>query len=420
MTAPQMTEKGILNLNDTILKQYAELIAVMGVNVQPGQDVLIEAQLDQPAFVELVTEACYRAGARSVRVDWRHQPLERLHAQFQAPEVLAEVRDWEKARLQNLVDTLPCRIYLLSEDPDGLSGVDTEKLAAAAQSRRRAAKPYRDQMENRYQWCIAAVPGAAWARKLFPGLDADAAQKRLWDAILSASRAMERPIPAWQAHNRDLKDRCRYLNQLGIRSLHYTASNGTDLTVGMMAEGRFRGGADTSLNGVTFNPNIPSEEVFISPRRGEAEGVVHSSMPLSYQGQLIENFTLRFAHGRVEELHAEKNEALLQKLVSMDEGAAFLGECALVPYDSPIRSAGLLFYNTLFDENAACHLALGAGFCDTVDGFENRSLEECRSLGVNDSIIHEDFMIGTADLDIDAETFDGRTVPIFRSGNWAF
>lgn len=403
-----------------MLNAYAALIASRGVNVRPGQDVIIEAELDQPAFVEAVAEACYKLGARTVRVDWQHQPLQRLHALYRSAEALGEVRPWEEARLADMAETLPCRIYLLSEDPDGLKGVDAAKVAAAAQHKRRVAKPYRDKMENRYQWCIAAVPGAAWAKKLFPDLDETAAVEKLWDAILTASRATDDPQAAWDAHNKDLAARCDYLNSLSIRSLHYTASNGTDLRVGMMQEGRFHGGADKTLSGVVFNPNIPSEEVYISPKRGEAEGVVCSSMPLSYQGQLIDRFTLRFEKGRVVEARAEENEALLQEMVAMDEGASYLGECALVPYTSPIRQTGILFYNTLFDENAACHLALGAGFCDTVANFENRTLEECRALGVNDSILHEDFMIGTADLSIDAETFEGRTVPIFRNGVWAF
>lgn len=402
----------------SILKNYADLIAA-GVNVQPGQDVRIEAQLDQPAFVELVAEACYRRGARVVQVDWHHQPLERLHAQYRTLEALSEVRPWEEARLKDMAETLPCRIYLLSEDPDGLKGLDTAKITAAAQHKRKVAKPYRDQMENRYQWCIAGVPGAAWAKKLFPDAAPKDAQEKLWKAILTASRAMEDPVAAWEAHNRDLKARCDHLNRLGIRALHYRAGNGTDLTVGMMAEGRFCGGSEDTLQGVTFQPNIPTEEVFITPKRGEAEGIVYSSMPLSYQGQLIDGFSIRFAGGKAVEVHAAKNEALLKELISMDEGAAYLGECALVPYDSPIRRAGLLFYNTLFDENAACHLALGAGYPDTVEDFAHKTLEECRKLGVNDSILHEDFMIGTDDLDIDAVT-DGGTVPIFRQGNWAF
>ncbi len=406
-------------MEERILKSYAHLIAKAGVNVQAGQDVWIEAELDQPRFVELLAEACYEAGARTVRVDWTHQPLARLHTKYRTSEALGEVRAWEEEKLRDFADNLPCRVYLLSEDPDGLRGIDTAKFTAAQQRKRRVAKPYRDRAENRYQWCIAAVPGAAWARKLF-GERPDA-QEKLWAAILSASRAADGdPLAAWAAHNRALKSRCARLNALGIRALRYHAANGTDLRVGMMPEGRFRGGADTSLYGVTFNPNIPSEEVFISPKRGEAEGAVYSSMPLSCQGQLIEDFSLRFEAGRVVEVHAKKNEALLRQLTELDEGASYLGECALVPYDSPIRNAGLLFYNTLFDENAACHLALGAGFCDTVDGFERRTLDECHALGVNDSILHEDFMIGTADLDIDAETASGETVPIFRHGDWAF
>lgn len=406
-------------MDRTILKNYAALIARMGVNVQPGQDVVIESELDQPDFVTMLAEACYDAGARRVSVDWTHQPLSKLAAQRQAPDVLGATEEWEKARLEHFAQTLPCRIYLLSDDPDGMSGVDPEKLGAAAQARRRAAKPYRDRMENHISWCIAAVPGRAWAEKLFPGR-ADA-EEALWRAILSASRALDGdPEAAWRAHNADLRARCDHLNALGIRSLRYRAANGTDLTVGMMREGRFHGGSDATREGVVFNANIPSEEVYVSPKRGEAEGVVYSSKPLSYQGQLIEDFSVRFEGGRAVEVRAAKNEALLRSLAAMDEGAAYLGECALVPYDSPIRAQELLYYNTLFDENAACHLALGMGFAETVDGFENRTLDECRALGVNDSIIHEDFMIGTRDLEIDADTFDGRVVPIFRGGNWAF
>lgn len=408
-------------MNETILQNYAKLIAVSGANVQRGQEVVLYAQLDQPAFVAMVAEACYQAGARAVRVEWSHQAIERLDAQYRTPEALGEVREWEKARLQDMADTLPCRIYLESEDPDGLAGLDADKIAAAHQNKRRVAKPYRDRMEGRHQWCIAAVPGAAWARKLFPDAAPAEAEERLWEAILSASRALDGdPIANWEAHNRDLKARCDHLNSLGIAALRYTAGNGTDLRVGMMPRGRFRGGADVNRMGVRYNPNIPSEEVFISPMRGEAEGIVHSTMPLSYQSQLIEDFSIRFEKGRAVEVHAAKNEALLKKMIAMDENAAYLGECALVSYDSPIRSAGLLFYSTLFDENAACHLALGAGYCDTLDRYEELTLEECHQLGINDSILHCDFMIGSADLAIDAETFGGKTVPIFRNGNWAF
>ena len=302
----------------------------------------------------------------------------------------------------------------------GYVNANWKELTQAQQARKKVMKPYRDQMECKYQWCIAAVPGKAWAKKVFPHLSPAQAVEKLWEAILSCSRVTEDPMQAWKEHNEDLLNRCNYLNSLGVTELRYHASNGTDFTVGMIPEAMFRGGGETSLTGHFFNPNIPSEEVFISPMRGKAEGTVVASMPLSYQGQLIENFSLRFENGKVVEARAEKGEDLLKEMVSMDEGAAYLGECALVPYDSPIRNSGVLFYNTLFDENAACHLALGLGYIDCIDHFENYTLEECQQMGINDSLIHVDFMIGTDDLQIDALCEDGKVVPIFRNGNWAF
>ena len=407
-------------MKKTVLKKYAKLIATVGVNVQKGQEVFINADLDQPEFVYMVVEECYRAGAKKVVVDWNYQPLTKLTYRWRTNKTLATMDEYEEARWKHMADKLPCRIYLVSEDPDGLKGINQEKMAKAAQARYKIIKPYREQMENKYQWCIAAVPGAAWAKKLFPKLSKAQAIEKLWEAILSASRVNEDPIEAWKEHNADLQKRCAYLNSLGIKTLEYRSSNGTNFRVGMMELGEFKGGGDTSLQGIYFNPNIPTEECFISPKKGEAEGIVYSTKPLSYNGQLIENFSIRFEGGKAVEVHAEKNEELLKQLISMDEGAAYLGECALVPYNSPIQNSGLLFYNTLFDENAACHLALGKGFADTIQGFENRTLEECREMGLNESMVHEDFMIGAEDLDIDAHTRDGKIVPIFRSGNWAF
>lgn len=407
-------------MKKTVLRKYAELIAKVGINVQKGQEVFIAAELDQPEFVKMTVEECYRAGASRVVVDWSYQPLTKVHYRWRTNKTLAEIPNYEEARWQHYVDKIPCRIYLMSEDPDGLKGINQGKVVKAQQARYPIIKPYTDKLENKYQWCIAAVPGAAWAKKLFPKLSKHQAMEKLWEAILEASRVTDDPIAAWKAHNKDLAERCAYLNSLGIESLEYHSSNGTNFRVGMMEKGEFKGGGDTSLLGHYFNPNIPTEEVFISPKKGEAEGIVYSTKPLSYQGQLIENFSIRFENGKAVEVHAEKNEDLLQKLIDMDEGSAYLGECALVPYDSPIQNSGLLFYNTLFDENAACHLALGRGFADTIQGFENLSLDECREMGLNDSMVHEDFMIGASDLSIDAHTRDGRTVPIFRNGNWAF
>ena len=407
-------------MKKSVLRAYARLIAESGVNVQKGQEVFITAGLDQPEFVAMVVEECYRRKAKKVVVDWNYQPLTRLHVRHQSLTTMSTLDNYEEARWQHYVDTIPCRIYLESDDPDGLRGVNQEKMAKAQQKKYPIIKGYRDQIENKYQWCIAAVPGVKWAKKLFPELRASQAVEKLWEAILHTSRVNDDPIAAWDAHNKDLKSRCDYLNGLGIRELQYRASNGTDLRVGMIPEAQFCGGGETSLQGIFFNPNIPTEECFISPKRGVAEGIVYSSKPLSYQGQLIDRFWIRFREGKAAEWGAEENEALLTKLITMDEGSAYLGECALVPFNSPINETGILFYNTLFDENACCHLALGMGFADTIRDFEHKTLDECRALGVNDSMIHEDFMIGTADLAIDALCEDGRTVSLFRNGTWAF
>ena len=407
-------------MKKSVLRAYARLIAESGVNVQKGQEVFITAGLDQPEFVAMVVEECYRRKAKKVVVDWNYQPLTRLHVRHQSLTTMSTLDNYEAARWQHYVDTIPCRIYLESDDPDGLRGVNQEKMAKAQQKKYPIIKGYRDQIENKYQWCIAAVPGVKWAKKLFPELRASQAVEKLWEAILHTSRVDDDPVAAWDAHNKDLKARCDYLNGLGIRELQYRASNGTDLRVGMIPEAQFCGGGETSLQGIFFNPNIPTEECFISPKRGVAEGIVYSSKPLSYQGQLIDRFWIRFREGKAAEWGAEENEALLTKLITMDEGSAYLGECALVPFNSPINETGILFYNTLFDENACCHLALGMGFADTIRDFEHKTLDECRALGVNDSMIHEDFMIGTADLSIDALCEDGWTVPLFRNGTWAF
>ena len=407
-------------MKKSVLRAYARLIAESGVNVQKGQEVFIAAGLDQPEFVAMVVEECYRRKAKKVVVDWNYQPLTKLHVRHQSLTTMSTLDNYEEARWQHYVDTIPCRIYLESDDPDGLRGVNQEKMAKAQQKKYPIIKGYRDQIENKYQWCIAAVPGVKWAKKLFPELRASQAVEKLWEAILHTSRVDDDPVAAWDAHNKDLKARCDYLNGLGIRELQYRASNGTDLRVGMIPEAQFCGGGETSLQGIFFNPNIPTEECFISPKRGVAEGIVYSSKPLSYQGQLIDRFWIRFHEGKAAEWGAEENEALLTKLITMDEGSAYLGECALVPFNSPINETGILFYNTLFDENACCHLALGMGFADTIRDFEHKTLDECRALGVNDSMIHEDFMIGTADLSIDALCEDGRTVPLFRNGTWAF
>ena len=408
-------------MKKTILRKYARLIAEKGGNVQKGQDVEIFASLDQPEFVKMLAEECYACGARKVTVEWSYLPLTKLNYKKRSLTTLSKMEEWEVAKLKHQSETLPVRIYLDSDDPDGLKGVNQVKMSKASQARYKIIKPYREAMENKYQWCIAAVPGAEWAKKVFPGESRSRAMEKLWEAILYTSRVDEDPVAAWEAHNADLASRCDYLNNLGIQTLEITSANGTNLRVGMIEDALFMGGSEHAQgSGIEFNPNIPSEEVFISPMKGIAEGLVVASKPLSYRGELIENFSVRFEGGKAVEVHAEKNEALLQEMIAMDEGAPYLGEVALVPYNSPIRNSEILFYNTLFDENAACHLALGHGFTNTLKGYENYTTKECYEKGINDSMIHVDFMIGTEDLCVTAITRDGRRVPVFANGNWAF
>ena len=410
-------------MKKTILRKYARLIAAEGGNVQKGQHVIIYASVEQPEFAQMVVEECYRCGAAVVRVEWSYQPISKVHMRSQTLTNLSRMEDWEIAKWQYRVDKLPVMIYLNSDDPDGMKGINQEKSAKMSQAIYKIVKPFRDKMENKYQWCIAGVPGAKWAKKVFPGESRSRAMEMLWEKILMTARVTEDgdPVEAWERHNADLAARCDYLNALGLKKLEYRASNGTDFTVGMIDDALFMGGSEKALgSGIVFNPNIPTEEVFISPMKGVAEGLVVASKPLSYRGELIENFSVRFEGGKAVEVHAEKNEELLKKMISMDEGAAYLGECALVPFESPVNRAGVLFYDTLYDENAVCHFALGFGFTNTLKNYESLTLEECYAKGINDSMIHVDFMIGTEDLSIVGIKENGERVQIFENGTWAF
>ncbi len=407
-------------MKKSVLREYAKLIAKVGAGIVRGDEVIIRAELDQPEFVAMLCDECYKIGAKKVEIDWTYQALTKLHVRHRSVKVLSTVEKWEIEKLEHRATKLPCMIYLLSEDPDGLRGINREKQAKGEVARYKVIKPFRDRMENRYKWCIAAVPGKKWAKKVFPDLPVGRAVEKLWEAILYTSRADTNPTEAWREHNADLASKCKYLNSKKIRTLVYKSSNGTDLRVGLIPEAQFLGGGEYTLSGEFFNPNIPSEEVFVTPKRGEAEGIVYSTKPLSYKGELIEDFYVKFKDGKAVEVGAKKNEELLKKLISMDEGAAYLGECALVPYDSPIRNSGILFYNTLFVENAACHLAFGEGFTNCIVDYDKYTLDELRKLGVNDSMVHEDFMIGSKDLDIVGICEDNSEIQIFKNGNWAF
>ena len=403
------------------LKKYAELIVQVGANVQSGQDVLIYAGVEQKQLVTYVVSECYKRKARRVEVNWECDEISKIKYKKESINTLSEVSEITHAKQRYMCDKLPVMIYIESSDPDALKGVNQGKIAKIRQNQYPILKPYRDQREKKYQWVIVGASSKAWAKKVFPNLTTSKAVEALWDAIMKTSRCDEDPIKAWEKHNADLAKRTNYLNSLKLDYLHYSNKKGTDFKVWLLPNVKWEAGGERTLgSNIYYNPNIPTEECFTSPAKGKAEGIVYSTKPLSYQGELIENFSIRFEHGKAVEVHAEKGEELLKHMISMDETAGYLGEVALVPYDSPINQTGILFLNTLYDENAACHLALGMGFTNLIEGYENYSQEELYKMGINDSCIHVDFMIGSEDLDIKGYTKDGQEIQIFKNGTWAF
>lgn len=406
-------------MNIERLREYASLLAAKGVNVEKGDEVWINCQLSQPEFVRLVVEECYKLGAKNVRVRFRDNKISRLHYQYQSVGELGKVPEYTVAEYRYMKKHLPSMLHIVSDDPDALKGISQAKIIKSTIKIGKKLKPYRDAMDGKQKWCIAAVPSAEWARKVFPGLEDSDAIEKLWEAILSTSRVDGNAIDNWTKHNEELLDHRKKLNALDLQCLEYKSANGTNLKVELIKGITWGGGFELTDQKKVFNPNIPSEEVFTSPKAGSVEGIVFASKPLSYNGQLIDEFSVRFAGGKVVEVKAKKNQKLLEEMVKIDEGASRLGEVALVPYDSPIRKSGILFYETLFDENAACHLALGAGFKELLPEGASVSNEEAKARGINDSMTHVDFMIGTSDLEVVGVSFNGKRTVIFKDGNWA-
>ena len=408
-------------MKKSVLKNYAKLIVEVGVNVQKGQDVIINASVDTAYFVKYVVEAAYKANARSVRVEWGCDSIAKLHYKYQTVETLSDMPDWQKAKMEHRVNTLPAQIHIMSEDPDSMSGVDQEKMTKVRRITGPIMMKYREAMDNKFQWTIVGIPGEAWAKKIFPNLTKTQAVNALWDAILKVTRVNGDPIKNWHDHNANLAVKSKTLNELGIKTLTYKSANGTDFTVDLKPCMVFEAGGAYTLGGVYYNPNMPTEECFTSPDKNSANGIVVATKPLSVMGQLVDNFSFRFENGKIVEVICENevHKGLLEKLISLDEGAARLGEVALVPFDSPVNQTGLLFYNTLYDENACCHLAIGRAFNECIKDFDKLSEEEIKAVDLNTSMIHVDFMIGSEDLSIVAETYDGKTVQIFKDGTWA-
>lgn len=406
-------------MQKSILRKYARLIVQTGVAIKKGQGVLLMAETDQAEFALLVADEAYKAGAKWVDLRWSNQEFTKLQLRRETVTTLSKTQEWEKARLQYQVDELPVRIFIESADPDGLKGVNVEKMQKVNLARLQVQKPYREAINGKHQWCIVAVPSVKWAKKVFPGERASVAVKKLWDAILYTVRVGKDndPVAEWKTHSEELEARGKKLTARNFVKLHYFDKNGTDFTSGLIPGAKWAGGGAKLADGTFHVPNMPTEELFTTPMKGTAEGTLVATLPLSYQGNLIDKFSITFKGGKAVSCKAEQGQELLERMLAMDEGASMLGELALIPHDSPISNLGILFYNTLFDENASCHAALGRGFPMAVPGFEKMTKEEVNSY-VNDSVIHVDFMIGDAHMNIDGVTESGEVVPIFRDGNW--
>ena len=403
------------------LEKYAALAVNVGVNIQPGQTLNIGAPIEAAPFVRLVTKKAYESGAKHVYVDWVDENLTRLKFDLAPEEAFSEFPAWKARAREELAKEGAAFLSIYAENPDLLKGVDPKRIASANRAAGEAMKAVREyMMADKVSWCVISVPTIEWAAKVFPDVPEEEQVAKLWDAIFQATRAdLENPVQAWNEHNSNLHTKVDYLNDKHYKSLYYKGP-GTDLTIELPEKHLWVGAGSINEKNVPFMANIPTEEVFTMPLKTGVNGYVTSKKPLAYAGNVIDNFTLTFENGRIVDFKAEAGEETLKHLIETDEGSHFLGEVALVPYDSPISNTNILFYNTLFDENASCHLAIGNAYAFNLDGGKTMSKEEFAENGANSSITHVDFMIGSAELDIDGITADGTHEPIFRKGNWAF
>ena len=404
------------------LKEYARLAVVTGLAVKPGQEVMISASVEVADFVQIVMEQAYKAGASDVVVEWMDNEAAKLRYQHSYMEKISQCPEWTSLMRNTMAQRGAAFLSIRSDDPRVLADVDPKKPAAAQKASRNACGPFVEAHRNgTMPWCIIGAASPKWAQAVFPDLPEQEALDRLWDAIFQTARVDSGDaVAAWEAHRQEFQKRIAWLNEQAFDALHYQNSLGTDLTVGLLPGGIWCGGGAATADGRWHFMNLPTEEVYTAPHRERTEGTVYSSMPLNFNGNLIDQFYLTFEKGRVVDFGAKQGEEVLRSILEMDEGAKYLGECALVPYDSPISNLRILFYNTLYDENASCHLAVGSGISEAIEGGMSKSREELLQVGINDSLTHVDFMFGTADLSITGIRPDGTRVPVFQNGNWAF
>ena len=410
-------------VSEKMYDKLAELVVKKGVNVQKDQPVVISAFVQDAEFVKKVAKHAYEAGARYVSVEWHDEDLTRMSYQYETAEVLSEIPQWLYDRTKYQQDGGACYIAIISETPGAMADVDSEKLNLANKAyHAKMADLMSYRMNNIGQWCALGLPSAGWAKKVFPDLSEEEAFEKLGDAIFSVTRVTEDndPIADWDRHDREMIGHADQMNAFRFEKLHFTSELGTDLYVGLVKDHIWVAGGCTTPKGVYFIPNMPTEECFCMPLKTGTDGIVYASKPLSYNGKVIEDFWLRFENGRVVDFDAAKGKEVLSQMISFDDGSSYLGEVALVPYDSPISKSGILFLHTLYDENAACHLALGMPYPENLEGGVEMSREELTAHGANDSTMHVDFMLGTRQMNIDGIREDGTIVPVFRNGNFVF
>lgn len=403
------------------LKKYADLAIGVGVNLQKGQPAYIMCPVEAAEFGRLLVESAYQAGASEVIMVWTDDKINRYRVQYESTDRLSQVPDWRKALEDTYVDKNASYIKVSAQDPNALKGLEVEKITCwkkaddiLMEKRRQAL------MNSENTWTIVSVPTLAWAEKVFAPETGDKAMNMLWDAIFHVTRMNEPdPLKAWQDHIKKLAEKADYLNRQKFKYLHYKSQNGTDLRIELPKGHIWLAAAEKSRKGIDFLANIPTEEVFTLPKRDGVDGIVYSSKPLVYLGNIISDFYLRFDQGLVVDYDAKEGKEALRSLLEADSGSSRLGEVALVPYDSPISNSKILFYNTLFDENASCHLALGKAYPTTIEGGDGASDNDLLQLGANVSKEHVDFMLGTADMEIIGQTHDGRMIPVFTQGNWS-
>lgn len=407
---------------DPQIRRYADLIVRKGGAVKLGQEIVIEAPVERADFARLVVERAYAAGAGHVTVIWSDDAVTRLTYENVELSYFEHTPAWKAEQLNSLAEAGASFIMLEGSDPSALAGIDPAKPAASAKARNRDCRTFRDAMDfGRIVWTIAGVPVKAWATKVFPDVSEDEAVYRLWVAILQTARsAGDDPQQDWETHNASFEKNKRFLNEQAFDHLRYRSSNGTDLTVGLNPGHIWEGGSGRTTDGTVFFPNIPTEEVFTTPDCMRVDGIVYSALPLAHAGQVVRDFWFRFENGAVVDYGAAEGKEVLRQILETDENAVRLGECALISKNTPIRQSGILFYNTLYDENASCHLALGTGFPECIENGFDMSTDELLAHGVNHSATHVDFMIGSDDLSVVGVKADGTEVPVFVNGQWVW